>query len=1009
MTEANDATSHASQTRARKRTRHIPRVLWRVLLVVLYVAAWVALDRTTGAFETLPGVSPWYPPPALSLALVLLGGPRYAPVLLLGPLLKGFWLERLPITLLDEFVLALIRAAVYASAGAALHYVARIDRQLRRLRDVAWFVGMALTAPLLVALLTAADFAHLRVVGWPDYGSAVLDFWVGSAVGIICFTPALLIYGARWAESFAGWPWRRAAIGWRWPGRLAALEGLGQAASILVILVFAFRPEPTLGLSAFCLCFLPLIWIATRNGLPRTAAAIVLINSGAALLFGIQDSLDIKLTSLQFFLLALSLVGLVLGVIISERKRAAEAQRFLAEARTHLAADNAQLYREAQRHLAELNTVQRVAQAINSTLRLDRIFQTVVNQIGTAFGYHLVGIYLCQDGGLVLQAAIGYDDVIPFLRLDQGVCGRVARTGEAAFVRDGRHDPDFIVVAPETRQAIIVPLKSGDRQVLGTLLVESTGDPALTDDDCTLLLLLAEQVSIAVANARLFADLRASEQRYRTLVAQAADSILVTTTQGRLIDVNEQATTLLGYTQEELLRMFVRDLIAPEDKVQALKAFEVLQRNGRVFTTLRLRRRDGSLFPVEISAGGIAEGTILAIVRDVSERQLLEAQLRQAQKIEAIGTLANGIAHDFNNLLAAIMGYASLILDDMSIADPKHEELDQIVRAAQRGAGLTGQLLAFSRPSATERRPSDLSALVQEALRLLRPTIPSTITIIPELEPQLWKAEVDSAQFQQVVVNLAVNARDALPEGGLIRITTANAVLDPLFCERHLGALPGRYVQMSVADNGIGMDMMVLNHIFEPFFTTKEPGKGTGLGLAITHGIVRSHGGAIDVVSQLGEGTTIAIYLPAIVEEASASEEQATFAPRGHGELILVVDDEPEVRELGQRILARYGYQTLSAENGRKAVALYRQQHADIAAVLLDLTMPELDGRATFHALRAIDQTLQVVFCSGQNPGEFGVQATMPGTAFVAKPYSIPELTRAIAQVLQAGKRTYAP
>jgi PAS domain S-box-containing protein len=605
----------------------------------------------------------------------------------------------------------------------------------------------------------------------------------------------------------------------------------------------------------------------------------------------------------------------------------------------------------------------------------------------------MVSIYLREGDGLALQSYVGYDDVMWFIRLDEAVSGRVARTGEAAFVRNVVEDSDFIMVAPGTRQAIIVPLKRGEDEVLGVLLVESAGEPILTEDDFALLLLLAEQISVAVTNAHLFAEQRASEQRYRSLLEQAADSIFVTEPDGRILDANEQATTLLGYTRAELLGMRLHELAEPAE------ALALLWQASRATVSLHLHRRDGLPLPVEISAAAIEAGVGLAIVRDVSERLRLESQLRQAQKLEAIGTLANGIAHDFNNLLAAITGYADLALDSTAPDDPRYADLQQVVHAARRGAGLTRQLLAFSRPAAPERHPVNPADMVRETFRLLRPTIPSTIAIVTTLASDSWMVDADAAQIQQMLVNLVVNARDALPHGGRIEIAAANVLLDAGQARR-LGVAPGRYVRLSVADNGIGMDEQTVSRVFEPFFTTKAHGKGTGLGLAVTHGIVRGHGGMIDVSSRPGQGTTMAVYLPAGGAAARAAEMDDAGPPRGQGELILVVDDEPAVRQLGQRILERYGYRTLIAEDGRSAIEVFRAHAAEVAAVVLDLTMPGMDGRATFHALREISEA-PIVFSSGQSAAELAVQLAAPDTLFIAKPYNLAELTRAIAQVLQ--------
>jgi PAS domain S-box-containing protein len=699
-------------------------------------------------------------------------------------------------------------------------------------------------------------------------------------------------------------------------------------------------------------------------------------------------------------------LGAITFVSTTPEHRYGEADMEMAKDLAHraaLAVDNARLYRASQRRLAEVTTIQNVAWAINSTLRLSEMFRTVVTQVSAVFGYQMVSIYLREGDGLALQSYVGYDEVMWFMGLDQAVSGRVVRTGAAAFVRDAAADPDFIFVQPNTRQAIIVPFKHGMGEVLGVLLIESTGTPILTDDDFTLLTLLADQISVAVANARLFAELRTSEQRYRSLLEQAADTIFVTDLAGRIVDANEQASALLGYTRDELLGMGLHDLVAPTDVAEAHESFTRLRRSGRATAALRLRHRDGVLFPVEINAAAIDADVVLAIVRDVSERLRLENQLRQAQKLEAIGTLANGIAHDFNNLLAAIAGYADLALESTPPDDPRHADLQQISRATQRGAGLTRQLLTFSRPAAPERRPLYLAELAQEAYRLLRPTIPSTISIQAELASDSWLIEADAAQVQQVLVNLVVNARDAMPNGGTLKIGVVNVLLDA-DQGRRLNIPAGPYVRLSVADSGIGMDEQTVSRIFEPFFTTKMQGKGTGLGLSVTHGIVRGHGGIIDVVSRPEQGTTMMIYFPASGAVAGPFEEAVGGAAQGQDELILVVDDEPAVRQLGKRMLERYGYRVLLAEDGLLAIEIFRAHAAEIAAVVLDLTMPGMDGRATFAALRAISG-VPVIFSSGQSAAELAMQLAAPDTMFIAKPYNLVDLTRAVGQIVQSGRK----
>jgi PAS domain S-box-containing protein len=543
--------------------------------------------------------------------------------------------------------------------------------------------------------------------------------------------------------------------------------------------------------------------------------------------------------------------------------------------RASLAVDNARLYHDAQRRAAELATVQHVARAINSTLQIDTILQEVVRQVSTAFGYRLVSIYMLEGDQLLMRAQVGYGECETKIDIRTGVSGRVARTGQAAFVGDARAEPEFIYDAPGISQAIIVPLRGSERQVVGTLTVESDGTPVLTGADVDLLMLMADQISLALTNARLFAELRRSEDRYRALVSQAVDGIAVTDVRGRTLDANAQLAAMLGATRQELIGGRMAERIAPEDLPDAYRLLARVQAGERLSFPLQLVRPNGERVPVEISAGLVNDDLILAIVRDVSERQRLEAQLRQSHRLEVVGTLASGIAHDFNNILAAIVGFADLLRLSLPEDAPHRYEVDQIARAALRGNDLIRKLLAFSRSGPIERRPTDLAMVVMDTCQMLRATLTRAIELRYEPEP-VWTILADPAQMQQVVMNLIVNARDALVGGGIITVTSANLFPDDPDLAAALPGTTSRFVRLCVADTGVGMDAKTLHRVFEPFFTTKEQGKGTGLGMSIVHGIVQSHGGVVTVHSELGCGTKVSVFLP--VPDSLPEDQPATVA-----------------------------------------------------------------------------------------------------------------------------------
>jgi two-component system cell cycle sensor histidine kinase/response regulator CckA len=385
------------------------------------------------------------------------------------------------------------------------------------------------------------------------------------------------------------------------------------------------------------------------------------------------------------------------------------------------------------------------------------------------------------------------------------------------------------------------------------------------------------------------------------------------------------------------------------------------------------------------------------------ERQRLEAQLRQAQKMEAVGTLAGGIAHDFNNLLQAIHGYTELLLLDKKETDSGHDELQGILRAAKRGAELTQQLLTFSRKEGSELSQLDLNSEVQRTIQLLERTIPKMIEIEFFPAGDLKPAYADSAQIEQVLLNLAVNAKDAMPDGGKLTLATGNALLDEEFCRTHAGAQPGDYVSLTITDTGRGMDNATLEHIFEPFFTTKGLAAGTGLGLAMVYGIVKSHGGYIECTSEPERGTSFKIFLPDAGSDPGPErvKPQQSLAPIGGTETILLVDDESFIRDLGEQMLTKFGYRVLTSPDGETALELYLGRADEIDLIVLDLIMPGMGGRKCLERLRELDLKTPVLIASGY-PSDRSTRESIEAGAvgFVAKPFKLLRLLEAVRAAL---------
>ena len=393
---------------------------------------------------------------------------------------------------------------------------------------------------------------------------------------------------------------------------------------------------------------------------------------------------------------------------------------------------------------------------------------------------------------------------------------------------------------------------------------------------------------------------------------------------------------------------------------------------------------------------------VQAIVEDISTARMLEEQLRQSQKMEAVGTLAGGVAHDFNNLLQAVNGYSQLLLLDKKPGDPEYDELMGIQNAGMRAAQLVRQLLAFSRKMEGLRRPLDLNLRLAEAETILRRTIPKMIDI--ELHPgqNLYTVEVDPIQMEQILLNLGSNAADAMPGGGRLTIATRNITLDEEYCRVNLGATPGDYVLLTVSDTGAGMDPDTVKHIFEPFFTTKGVGKGTGLGLASVYGIVKGHGGYITCQSLPGQGATFKIYLPAFQEDKSLSQKNTPKrSPDQSPETILLVDDEDYIKDLASQILQRNGYTTVTADSGEQALDIFQTHPENIDLVIMDLGMPGMGGLKCTTELLRLDPAMKIIIASGYGSEGLVEEALAAGAAgYVSKPYQLKQLVSAVKTVL---------
>ena len=510
--------------------------------------------------------------------------------------------------------------------------------------------------------------------------------------------------------------------------------------------------------------------------------------------------------------------------------------------------------------------------------------------------------------------------------------------------------------------------------------------------------------------------LRDSEEKYRILVETSPDAITLFDLNLKITMANRPALTLFAHEkQEDVIGKSIFDYLASDQQDRAKGDIEKVLETGSIGPAeYTLLRKDGTPFPAELKASLVLDRqkravAILCVSRDVTERKrmeqektVLQEQLRQSQKMEAIGQLAGGVAHDFNNLLTVIGGNCQLSLLDLKEEDPLRESFEEIRKATDRAAGLTRQLLAFSRRQVMEVRVLDLNTVLRNLEKMLHRIIGEDIQLVTLLAENLGSVKSDPGQIEQVIMNLAVNARDAMPQGGKLTFETSNTELDAAYVRVHRSMVPGRYVMLTVTDTGVGMPPEIKERIFDPFFTTKERGKGTGLGLSTVYGIVKQSGGYIWVYSEPGKGTAFKIYFPRVDEPPEELREKKVIGemPRGN-KTILVVEDEETVRMLAVQILERQGYEVLEAEGGEEALLLCQQETKPIHLVLTDVVMPGMSGRQLVEQLRQVCNDLKVIYMSGYTDETIVHHGALEkGINYVQKPFTLEGLASKVQEVL---------
>lgn len=681
--------------------------------------------------------------------------------------------------------------------------------------------------------------------------------------------------------------------------------------------------------------------------------------------------------------------------------------------------------RQLHRQNEYLQALHEITLGLIKRLDVASVMQAIVARSGRLVGTEHCFLYLVNNAGtelnMVYHSGI-YESLFSHpVKCGEGVSGRVWATGEPIKVDDYNHWDGRL---PDADRNILhamagVPLKVGDEVVgvLGLAFIEQGA--VFSDQQLEILNQFGELASLALENARLneesqreLAERKRAEENLRKLsvaVEQNPASIVITDTSGTIEYVNPHFTHLTGYTLEEVVGQNPSILKTGETcNEEYRQMWETILAGGEWRGEFHNRKKDGELYweqaliaPIRDTSYAITH--FIAIKEDVTERKQLEGQLRHAQKMDAIGQLAGGIAHDFNNILTAIVGYASIMQLKLPEGSPLKKNAEQIAATAERGASLTQGLLAFSRKQTSNPVVVDLNEIINRVHQLLLRLISEDIHLEINLDLKGLPILADSGQIEQVLMNLSTNARDAMPQGGSITITTEAVTFDSDFILARGFGTPGRYALLTCTDKGDGMGAETAKHIFEPFYTTKEMGKGTGLGLSIVYGIIKEHNGYILCHSTLGLGTIFQIYLPLLdtAPAAVAEKPHEKVEEVQGGDYILLAEDNEATRELGRDILEEFGYVVIEAVDGEDALEKFRDQSDRIRLVILDVIMPKLNGREVYDVIQSIAPGMRVLFCSGYAKDVVAVQGGLEeGMNFLPKPFTPKELLMKIREVL---------
>lgn len=666
---------------------------------------------------------------------------------------------------------------------------------------------------------------------------------------------------------------------------------------------------------------------------------------------------------------------------------------------------------EQRRELLALNTV---AEAVNHSVELEYVLQSALQKVVEVMGGDGGWLYLIERQVLVLKHRYGTSqDFFPSaVNVADVQWIQKPYSSEGNGVRSHEGVELSRVLGSEGIESwASIPL---DRkgQCAGVLIIGSKNAGKFTEKQLNLMRAFGNQINVALHNASLFEQVRQSEQRYADLYEYSPDMYHSVNSDGIIVSCNVTEAEVLGYAKEEIIGKPVTQLY-PAHQQEAVH--EHLRRLFVLGEEIRgaeeqMRKKDGSIIDVSVNTSLVFnEGgkPVLArvVTRDITEKKKMEQQILHAQKIDSIGNLAGGVAHDFNNILSSILGAASMMKRKLKKTDTWYQYVDLMENASRRGAALTRQLLTFARKSNVHVRPLDMNAVVEETLTLFEPSISKAFKVSTELSPELVIVNGDEGQLQQALLNLCINARDAMPHGGTITIATASVELTEAEAVHIAQAKPGSYVTVSVMDSGVGIPAELQAKIFEPFFTTKEPGKGTGLGLSVVYGVVRSHGGFITIDSVVNVGTKVTMYFPQIPEGAYIRRRQEPQRIPHGTERILLVDDEIPVNRVEHAMLTDLGYTVEAVHDGLEAINKLKTSPQKFSLVILDLNMPHLGGKETFSAIKRLFPHLKVLICSAYSDGMIDTDLMKNVDGFLQKPYAIQEMAYKVREVLDHSGR----